>query len=99
MSAYETEFSQADILEAVTENVALRMDLLAKEILVAAMVSRLGGSVTLTQQEMLNLRSLIGNAEDLLTRNNGHAVSRVRNDDGSVTFALIALVREGEVVQ
>lgn len=80
----------ANAFELMAENQLLKVENLTKEMLMAVLVHRLGGTVTISKQDMKDLAFIIGNPEELIKNNHGLAMKRTKNEDGSITFELFA---------
>lgn len=82
------------------EIIMLQTELLAKELILGAMLVKLGGKTTITPEDMQNLKFMIGNAEEILNNNDGYVASRIVNEQTkSVTYELIVKkIEESEKV-
>lgn len=75
--------------ELAMENAVLKMELLARELICAAMLQKLGGKVTLSKSDLKDLQFLIGNADYIINTNDSFAMSRTKIGNDSVTYELI----------
>lgn len=85
--------------EMALEVAMLKMELLARELICAAMLQKLGGKITLTKNDIRDLQFLIGGVDHLVNNNNSHAMTRTKIGNDAVAYELIIKkVDDGKVM-